>query len=255
MIFLNNSNYKIYVVIAAAGQSTRMGTKINKNKIYLNLNNNPVLYYSLKKFISLEFIDNIVVVISKNDSDIAEFNLILKKFKNEKKIFYTFGGETRTQSIYNGIKKIDEVNLDNNLNSIIIIHDGARPNFPEYIIKDAILDLINSSNVNLAGISFALELVDTICKVNDNKIIIGYENRNFLYRLVTPQIFYFNVLKLCFEKLQDQLIDKSNFTDETSVLFHFGYKVKIFDTSNLDFNLKITKFNDINLLEKLINDK
>ena len=47
-------------VVLAAGQGSRMGTKIQKQ--YLEIEGRPVLYYSLEAFQKSAIIDNIILV-------------------------------------------------------------------------------------------------------------------------------------------------------------------------------------------------
>ncbi|MEA2036859.1 MAG: 2-C-methyl-D-erythritol 4-phosphate cytidylyltransferase, partial [Nanoarchaeota archaeon] len=54
-----------YAIIVAAGQGKRMNNKVNK--IFLSLNDKPVIYHSVKPFEDCVSIDKIIVVVSKDD--------------------------------------------------------------------------------------------------------------------------------------------------------------------------------------------
>lgn len=48
-------------ILLAAGRSRRMNSEINKQ--FMEINNKPVLYYSLNKILNNKYIDNIYLVL------------------------------------------------------------------------------------------------------------------------------------------------------------------------------------------------
>ena len=65
---------KCTAIVLAAGQGKRMGTKVQKQ--FLEINEKPILYYSLKAFQDSSIIDEIVLV---TISDSQSSAVILKK--------------------------------------------------------------------------------------------------------------------------------------------------------------------------------
>ena len=57
----------ISVIVAAAGMSNRMGSKINKQ--FISINNKPILAHTLEKFENCRYIDEIVVVAKEEEID------------------------------------------------------------------------------------------------------------------------------------------------------------------------------------------
>ena len=53
-------NYFVSVIVAAAGMSNRMGSKINKQ--FIAIDNKPILAHTLEKFEKCKYIDEIIVV-------------------------------------------------------------------------------------------------------------------------------------------------------------------------------------------------
>src|SRR3989339_406114 len=106
----------ISVIIVAAGSSKRLGGKVNKP--YLNIKGKPALYYSIKTFLSLNMIKEVLVVIREKDETM--FRSLLNKY-----IFfgvkYTYGGKERKDSVLNGLNALE------NKKGIVLIHDAARP--------------------------------------------------------------------------------------------------------------------------------
>ena len=89
---------KISAVITAAGNGLRM--KSNKAKPYIEIMGRKILEISLDTIVKLDQIDQIIVVIRKDDENYLKD--ILKKY--DKKISYVFGKETRELSTYEGLK-------------------------------------------------------------------------------------------------------------------------------------------------------
>mgnify|MGYP003492085610 CR=1 FL=1 len=60
---MNNKKYCTAVVLSA-GQGKRMGASVQKQ--YIELEGKPVIYYTIKAFQDSEIIDDIVLVVGKN---------------------------------------------------------------------------------------------------------------------------------------------------------------------------------------------
>src|SRR5690554_3685780 len=108
----------IGVVIPAAGQGKRMNSKINK--IYMELNLQPILVHTLSVFNVNNRIDQIVLVVQPDELEYCKKRIINKHFKEEE-IKVIAGGKTRRESVFAGLKAFSPV-ID-----YVIIHDGARP--------------------------------------------------------------------------------------------------------------------------------
>ena len=101
------------VLILGAGSGTRMNSKLPKQ--YILIKDKPIIFHTIEKF---SHFDEIIVVINKNHISFFDKHLNVNKHKN--KIKLVFGGKTRTESVLNGLKYIDE-------NSNVAIHDAVRP--------------------------------------------------------------------------------------------------------------------------------
>ena len=86
------------VILMMAGNASRMQMK--ENKVYLPLGNQMVFEYALKLFLSYDF--EIICVIRKED------RIHLKNYEGKVKIVY--GGLTRQESVYNGLKEASKDN-------------------------------------------------------------------------------------------------------------------------------------------------
>ena len=116
------------VVIVSAGRGSRMKADINKQ--FLKLKGKEVIAHTIDKFYNNKNIDEIVVVVKEDEADFFRRNIIDKYgYKNIK---IAFGGKERQDSVFNGLKAVNE-RCD-----IVLIHDGARPFVTDEIIKNSI---------------------------------------------------------------------------------------------------------------------
>ena len=119
----------ISAIILAGGKGKRMGTSVSKQ--FINIKGKPVIYYTLKKFIENKMIDNIIVVLAKDEVEYFKKNVLKKYELKIDKI--VIGGKERQDSVYNALKSLDNSNTD-----IVLIHDGARPFISEKIVSEGI---------------------------------------------------------------------------------------------------------------------
>lgn len=220
---------KTFAIILSAGSSTRFGGT-TKKQFYL-LKGKPVLYYSLKSFNEAKAIDEIVLVTAKEDIEKVKQFVLENNFSKVKLV--VSGGDTRQQSVKNGLDAIKESN------GIVLIHDAARPLVDEEIINNLIKALDNAD-----GATPALKVFDTIVKANNNELV-SYENRDELYRIQTPQAFKLDVIKLAHESFLGE-----NATDDSHLVKQLHKKVVIINGK--EKLRKITKLEDTDALEAYI---
>jgi 2-C-methyl-D-erythritol 4-phosphate cytidylyltransferase len=222
---------KIIAIIPAAGSGLRMG--LNKKKQYLEINGKPLLFYTVRKFYSLDYIDKIIIVADRENIDFVSKSIILENnFQN--KVIVICGGNTRTQSVNFGLNAVD---LDTD---IVLIHDGVRPFVSSEIIRKVI-----DKTIDKGAAIVCTKTVDTI-KCVRNKIIQKTVDRKMLYNAQTPQGFEYKLIKECMGKAMKTDI---LFTDESSILEYFGYEVHMVESKEI--NIKITNKQDFEYAEYL----
>lgn len=207
----------ISVVITAGGTSSRFK---GKNKLLYKINNEEVIVKTVNTFLSIKEIDEIII--SANKSIIETLN---EFFKNPK-IKVIEGGETRQQSVFNGLKHCTDCKY-------VLIHDGARP----FIDKDTIQKIISCVKEKNACI-VAVKTIDTIKIVNENGIIISTPERKTLWNAQTPQAFSYKTILELHKKYQNK-----NFTDDS--LLCEEEKIPVAIVEGKYENIKITTLADI----------
>ena len=223
----------ISAIVLAGGRGKRMN--YHKSKQFIEIKGKPIIYYTIKKFNDNKKIDNIVVVLSQEEIGYFKENILKKYDLKVDKI--VVGGAERQDSVYNGLKS-----LENSETDIVLIHDGARPFISDRIIDDG----IKYATIYGAWAPGVMPK-DTIKIKDENNFSINTPNRETLVSIQTPQVFKFSEILECHKKVKK---DKLAVTDDTMVVEKYGNKVFLYDGEYT--NIKVTTPEDLILGEKLI---
>lgn len=221
----------VSAVVLAGGRGKRMGC--SKSKQYIDLNGKPILYYTLYLFINNENIDNVILVIPEDELEFCRKE-VLDKY-NLKVDLIAFGGKERKDSVYSGLKKAYG-------SDIVLIHDGARPFVSKRIIEDGI-KYASMYGAAAPGVTPK----DTIKIKSEDDFSLETPNRNNLVAVQTPQVFDYNLIFNCHEKVRKQHIEV---TDDTMVVEVFGNNVYLYEGEYT--NIKITTPEDLILAKYLV---
>ncbi|MFA9424358.1 MAG: 2-C-methyl-D-erythritol 4-phosphate cytidylyltransferase [Sedimentibacter sp.] len=220
----------VAAIVVAAGNGTRMGTELPKQ--YLSIAGKTILETTLYKFEKSNEIDEIILVVNKDDLEFVETE-IADSFNKITHI--VVGGATRTESVFEGIKAVrDDCH-------ILLIHDGVRP----FVSYNLISTCIENANIYKACIP-AIDVVDTIKEVSEEGFVNKTLDRTKLKSVQTPQAFDFNIIRECY---YNAMSDDNIFTDDASIVEYYGYKIKIIE--GLARNIKITTPLDLRVAEIL----
>ncbi|MEG0378878.1 MAG: 2-C-methyl-D-erythritol 4-phosphate cytidylyltransferase [Eubacterium sp.] len=220
------------VIIPAAGQGTRMNAPINKQ--YLTLRGKPILSYTLDVFEKCALVDEIVLVINKNEFKICKQQVLNPHCYT--KIKLVEGGATRQKSVYEGLKRL------NPKAGIVLIHDGARPLIKEEIIVRSIYETIQHKATIVA-----VPAKNTIKVVERDSFVEYTPNRDFLYEVQTPQTFTYDLILDAHEKAIQEDVEG---TDDAFLVERMCVPVKI--VKGHYNNIKITTPEDLIIAESLI---
>lgn len=227
---------KIVAIITAGGSGKRL--KAEKAKQYLPLVGRPVLVYSLQAFESCEIINEIIIVVPKNDVQFVRDELVGKTGIN-KVVKVIEGGAERQDSVRNGLSVVDS-GCD-----LVVIHDGVRP----LVTKAMIKSVVDAAQLHQAA-SVGVKAKDTIKETQDDDIVTRTVPRENLWLTQTPQAFQFAVIKKAYDKAYS---DGYYGTDDASLTERLGIKVKMVAGSYE--NLKITTPEDIIMAEAFLRKK
>ncbi|WP_416361140.1 2-C-methyl-D-erythritol 4-phosphate cytidylyltransferase [Metaclostridioides mangenotii] len=221
------------VVVVAAGNGKRMNIGINKQ--FIKLGEKEVIAHTIQVFYINKDIDEIVVCIKPEEEEYFLDNIINKY--NFKGVKIAYGGKERQDSIYNGLKKLDE-KCD-----IVLIHDGARPFVDDKIIAES----IEEAKIKKAVV-VGVPVSDTI-KIVKNGEIESTPDRSLLWAAQTPQVFEYDTIKKAYEDAYE-----SGFygTDDSMLVERIGQKVSMVMGSQK--NIKITNPEDLKTANQIIQD-
>ena len=212
---------KIAGILLAAGSSSRMGSK---DKLWLELNNKPVIEYSLEVLLNLDIVDVLVVVSPK------ERQLQIKKLlANQKETIFVEGGERRQDSVAAGLTAVPDADW-------YIIHDGARP----FISDEIILRVFEAAKLSGAAVP-GLRLNETVKKADGAGRVIETLDRSILRTIQTPQIFRGELIRNAHNDIDEDV------TDDAMMIELLGGIVEIVEgdakniklTNPIDFQIAI----------------
>ena len=219
----------IGVIIAGAGQSKRLG----HNKVLMELGGKPVLLHSLEKFLRLDSLSELIIVVRPQDEEEIK-NILSRAGINYQMIKILYGGKERQDSVYRGLKALTS-------SDVVVVHDGARP----FVSYELIVKLIKEIEINPAVIP-ALPVKETVKVVKDG-YVESTPKRELLWSVQTPQVFRYDVLLEAYEKAYQ---DRFYGTDDSSLVERLGYRVKVIEGEYT--NLKITTREDLLLARRYL---
>jgi 2-C-methyl-D-erythritol 4-phosphate cytidylyltransferase len=233
---------KVFAIIAAAGSGSRFSAAkttgkqesiVLSPKQFVSLKGKPVILYSLLAFQKSSLINEIYVSSIPGYFDFIH-NLSIKN-QISKLTTLVEGGKTRFESVRNAFFQID-----GKANDLVLVHDAARPN-----VDIKMIDTLISAALKYGEVIPGIKISETV-KKEKKRIITGTIDRNNLWLIQTPQVFRYKILKKAYEKAGR----RNDFTDESSVVEHTGFKVRVIEGNK--YNTKITSPEDLKVLKKLL---
>jgi 2-C-methyl-D-erythritol 4-phosphate cytidylyltransferase len=223
---------KRYAVIVAGGSGSRMGSTIPKQFLYLN--KTPVLALTVNRFLEITELHKIVLVIP--NSHMVEWARLAEEFipVHNNLIITVPGGETRFESVKNGLAEISE-------EGVVAIHDGVRPFVPVDVITNSFQE---AERVGSAVTS--VKIKDTIRISENGKTLPADRTR---YRAIqTPQTFSCQLIKEAYDNARQE-----GFTDDAGVFEAAGGKINLIEGSY--FNIKLTTPEDLVFAKAIIENR
>lgn len=226
---------KVAAVVVAAGNSTRMGYGMSKQLIPLL--GIPTIGHTLMAFEEASCINQIVVVC--RESDIERINEIAAEYNISKLKAVVTGGDTRSESVRNGVSATDE-DID-----FVAIHDGARP-----LVTPQAIGRVVSAAVEKRAAALAVPVTDTIKVVDENGFIVSTPLRSTLRAAQTPQVFEKALYTEALDKTRDAGVE---FTDDCALVEWAGVPVM---TVMGDYsNIKLTTPGDVSVAENILRQR
>lgn len=216
-----------YAVIVAGGTGRRMGSPLPKQ--FMMLKNKPVLYYTIKAFLDAYDDMRVILVLHADYMDMGQE--IIDAYFDKDRIRITAGGDTRFQSVKNGLQLIDD-------ESIIFVHDAVR-----CLVTTELIQSCYARAVETGTAIPAITCKDSIRILTDE----GNDSldREKVLLIQTPQTFHSKILLPAY-----QIDYKDKFTDEATVVEAYGLKVSL--VGGEETNIKLTRPIDLVIAENLL---
>lgn len=231
-------------IIFAGGLGQRLNNGENSTpKQFLKINDKPIIIRTLELFQTHKDIDKIYISIH---PDYYEYiQELVKYYYITKTSGIVNGGKTGQESIYNALKLAQK---ENPQDSIVLIHDGVRPNITEEVITKNIE--CTKKNGNAITCTSCFETI-LISENGINPEHVPY--RKDTYAAQAPQTFHLG------EVIEAHEITRKtnpNYTDivDTCTLYKTLNK-KTFMVKGNRGNIKITTIEDLYILRALIRYK
>ena len=210
----------VYVVLLAAGKSTRLGGTVAKP--WCDLAGKPVLAHSLERLSRHPAITSGVIVTA--DDALESADALARPYGWS----VTQGGAERAFSVKEGLAALAPHHPD-----YVLIHDAARPFVMDHVIDALITALDDGAEAALPGLPPSDSL-----KKSDNQKVTDRVDRDGIWRVQTPQAFQYDHIKACHDADKDGLA-----TDDSSLVEDNGGSVSIV-TGNVMMD-KITTQEDL----------
>ena len=215
-----------HVIIVAGGKGLRMGGDIPKQ--FLPVHGKPVLMRTLEAFYAYDPSIHIILVLP--DSQQAYWKELCREFNFELSHDIADGGETRFQSVKNGLELVEGEGL-------VGVHDGVRP----FVSQDVMVRCYKEALEKKAVIP-VIGVVETVRHlIGEGSVTVPRDQ----YKLVqTPQVFDASLLRRAYGQEYTDF-----FTDDASVVEALGEKVYLVEGNRE--NIKLTTPFDLKLAEVL----
>jgi 2-C-methyl-D-erythritol 4-phosphate cytidylyltransferase len=223
---------ELWVIVAAAGESRRMGLPDGESKQFLLLGGEPILNYSVRRLLAMPEVDGMVVVL--HPSHTVRFAGELLAFDDTKPLLIAEGGRKRSDSVRAGLLEVPSAA------SVIAVHDGARPLFSRHVFERCITALDKAD-----GAVPGIEVSDTLKRADIAGSVETTVDRAGLWAAQTPQVFRAAALRDVYSRP-----DLDGATDDAALLERGGYSVRLVPSTPA--NVKITTPADLPLAGALL---
>ncbi len=225
---------KAHSILLAGGSSDRFNNE--ENKVYFPIGGKPALAWALETLDNSDKVDSILLVV--RDEDWDKTNNVIELVNPNKLSGVTIGGDTRHESEYQGLAYLKE-RPDVNEEDLILIHDGARPLLPSYLL-DELIDVAIKYGASAPGFNS-----DNLMKKQEFK---KEEIQETIVEIQTPQIFTASELWKSYELSK---LDNWQAVDTTECVSKYSELEAVVIPGD-PRNMKVTFIEDIFELEQMI---
>lgn len=219
-------------IIAAAGNSTRMGGDVSKQRMLLR--GIPVLAHTLLAYQRAQTIHEIIVV--GKAEDFPAYREMAKAHGITKLRVLSEGGATRQESVLCGLKQVSKCT------KYVAIADGAR-----CLITPQQIEAVCHTAYRTGAATAATPATDTVKIADKMKFIDKTPDRSTMWMAQTPQVFDYTLYHAAAYYALEKEFEA---TDDNSLVEFINRRVKLVDFGRE--NIKITTPVDLIIAEAIL---
>lgn len=227
-------------ILLAGGTGHRMGQNIPKQ--FINVNDKPVIIYTLENFQNHPQIDAIEVVCI--DGWQGVLKAYAEQFNISKLRWVVTGGNSGQESIRNGVYNLEKIA---NGDDTVIIHDGIRPLVDDEVLSDVIITCEKYGN-GVTSLPYNEQIF--VINPNDSKTTKKYIPREKLRRVSTPQAYKFGVLDSKYHEAFRRHIGIYGSSYTNTMMVELGEK--LYFSAGSEKNIKLTSKDDLELFKSYL---
>jgi 2-C-methyl-D-erythritol 4-phosphate cytidylyltransferase len=231
---VDSRDYFNSAIIVAAGTGSRMNLPDGQTKQMLMLQGVPIIVRTVLQFEACEDIDEIILVIRREEFD--TYKAYYKQYGFKKVTHIVAGGETRQKSVLNGLTR---VNKDADF---VTIHDGVR-----CLITPEMISEVCTFAYHYGAATAVSKPSDTLKLSEDGSFIKETVDRDKIYHAQTPQIFKYDMYRAAALSAKK---DGFEATDDNSLVERMNFKIYMCELTRE--NIKITTGEDVYFAEAIL---
>jgi 2-C-methyl-D-erythritol 4-phosphate cytidylyltransferase len=221
--------------VIAGGTGSRMHMDIPKQ--FININDKPVIIYTLEGFQRHPEIDAVEVVCLDGWRDVLE--RYAAEYGITKLKWIVPGGNSGQESIRNGVYNLeDKLSPDD----ICIIHDGIRPMVDSSVLSDVIRVCMLNGNAVTATL-----FTEQIFRARDESTTAEYIPRDSVRKVATPQAYRYGILLEAYRRAFAEGIGIYGASYTNTMMVDLGYT--LYFAAGSDKNIKLTTKDDLALFK------
>ena len=204
-------------------------------KTYIPLAGGPLIAHTLRRLLATAGIARAYLIVSADDAATCADD-VLRPFGLADDVEVVTGGRTRQESVLRGLMACE------GRARFVVVHDGARP-----LVTPAIVDSTLTAARKVGAATAGVPMKDTLKRGDADHLVTESVDREWLWRIQTPQAFRLDWLIDAHLKARAQGITA---TDDASLVERMGHPVQI--VMGDETNLKVTTPDDLPIAEFLL---
>lgn len=225
----------VAVIVVAAGSGTRLGH--SEPKAFVSVAGRTMLARAVDAVLGMHETPHLVLVVPDGRVDAARREIAAAADAAGAPLDIVTGGVSRQDSVAKGLALLPR------LVDTVLVHDAARPLTPS-LVFDEVVQAVRSRG---HGVIPALDVADTIKRVDASHRVVDTVDRSTLAAVQTPQGFPREALDRAYATAV------SEFTDDAALVASIGLPVDVVPGDARAF--KVTLPSDLRRAEQLVRER